>query len=78
MKRRKRVQVGWFCSHEHEPHGSRTHMATHGKWKRGKWIATFAEPNTTKSLSFLDYHDPKKRPPCALAVPMYIYQEPTP
>jgi hypothetical protein len=75
MPRRKRVQVGWYCNHEDEPYDARTHMSSHGKMKRGKWIETFPEPNTTKGLQFPNYYDPKKRPACPKAVPAYIYQE---
>lgn len=70
--RRKRVQVGWYCDHEHERSGEGSHMSAHGKYKRGKHIETYPEPNTRKAMSMLDYHDPKKKPHCPLAVPMYV------
>jgi hypothetical protein len=79
MARRKRVQVGWYCNHEDEkllPPYAGSHMSTHGKWKRSKWVESVAEPNTTKALTFLDYRDSKKPPNCPLAVPIYIYVTP--
>lgn len=75
MSRRKRVQVGWFCDHEHEPYGERSHMSNHGRYRRGKWQESFPEPHTNKALTFLDFHDTKKRPPCPLAEPIYVYRE---
>lgn len=76
MARRKRVQVGWFCDHDDEPFGAGSHTSTHGRMKRGKWHETLPEPNTRKALAFLDYRDPKKKPHCPRAVPMYVYREP--
>lgn len=73
--RRKRVQVGWWCDHEHEPCGEGTHLSAHGKWVRGKFRETYAEPSVRKSASMLDHKEPKKKPPCPLAVPMYVMKE---
>jgi hypothetical protein len=67
-----KTQVGWYCDHEHEPYGEGSHMSAHGKYKRGKYIETYPEPNTHKAMSMLDYKDPKKKPPCPLAIPMYV------
>ena len=66
------VQVGWYCTHEDEPLGESSHMSHHGKWKKRGWVETFPEPSTRKSITFLNYHDPEKRPHCARAVPVYI------
>lgn len=66
------VQVGWYCEHKDEPMGETTHMSSHGKWKKKKgWVETFPEPAVSKAMSFLDYHDPEKRPHCPRAVPVY-------
>lgn len=62
--RRKRVQVGWYCNHEHEPMGEGSHVHQHGK--------KLAAPSTTKALMLPDHRDPKVRPRCPLAVPTYI------
>lgn len=73
MMRRKRVQVGWFCDHDHEPFDSRSHVKE--EWKRGKLIPESPAPSTVKQLQFLDYQDPKKVPPCPLSEPVYVYRE---
>lgn len=75
MSRRKRVQVGWYCDHKDEPYLSRTHVER--TMKRGEWVNRPA-PNTIASHQGLDYHDPKKRPPCPLIEPVYVYREVTP
>jgi hypothetical protein len=49
-------------------------MSHHGKWKRGN-IETFPEPEVSSSFAHLDYRDPKKRPACVRAVPVFIYKE---
>jgi len=72
-KRRKRVQVGWFCDHEHEGIGEGSHMSTHGRWRRSKYQETYAQPSTRKALSFLHHREPKRKPHCPRAVPCYVY-----
>lgn len=78
MSRRKRVQVGWYCNHEDEKRvkpWAGSHISSRAKLKRGKWV-TESEPTVTQCLDMLDWKDPKKRPPCPLAVPMYVLVEP--
>jgi hypothetical protein len=50
-------------------------MSSHGRWKRGKWIETFPEPNTVRGITFLDHRDPKRKPACPKAVPVYMLAE---
>lgn len=73
MNRRKRVQVGWYCDHDHEPFGQGTHLKP--EWKRGKFLSDSPSVSTRKALEFLDHNDPKKRPACPLAEPIYVYRE---
>lgn len=80
-KRRKRVQVGWYCDHEDEKREAPykgSHMSSHGRYRKKKgWLETYPQPETVKALNFLDYHDPAKAPHCPRAVPAYIYIDTT-
>ena len=79
MSRRKRIQIGWHCDHHDEATRENdyktSHISSHGKLKRGKWIESYPQPYVLASFHHLDYKDPKKRPACARAVPVYIYKE---
>ncbi len=54
--------VGYYCSHEHEPYGARSHVDRHGR--RG-------QENTTRALQ-LPEHGTGGPPPCPLAQPVRV------
>lgn len=54
--------LAWYCSHEDEPLGARTHVSR--EIRRGKWVIR-ADKNTIRSVSGFD-----ERPPCPRAVPV--------
>lgn len=70
-----RQPQAWFCSHEHEPHGGRTHVRDHTDARAPrKRAAGTVDPTVTKAVTFGRYNRETEgydKPLCPLAVPLY-------
>lgn len=68
------VILGYYCSHDDEPFGERTHLRERDHWnKPKKFPAGSPDPNTTKALTFGIYDYETKTygpPPCPRSVPL--------